>query len=162
VLCQSEAEVAEAQSLVQEHLTSLGLTLSPEKTKLTKFREGFAFLGFAISSWSVTMRPKSVEKFKTKIRELTRRSHNLDQRVITKLNQVIRGTANYFATTFSRCGDLFRGLDRWIRMRLRCMKYKRKRVTDNWRFRLYQFRQRGLLFLTDLSSSFAEIRGVNR
>ena len=143
-------EVAEAQTLVQQHLTSLGLTLSPEKTKLTKFREGFAFLGFAISSWSVTMRPKSVEKFKTKIRELTPRSHNLDQRVITKLNQVIRGTANYFATTFSSCGDLFRGLDRWIRMRLRCMKFKRKSRADNGRFRLYHFRQRGLLFLSDL------------
>ena len=30
----------------------------------------------------------------------------------------------------------FRGLDRWIRMRLRCMKYKRKSRADNGRFRL--------------------------
>jgi len=150
VLCRTEAQVHEAQALVQQHLTSLGLTLSAEKTKLTKFREGFAFLGFAISSWSVTMRPKAVEKFKTKIRELTPRSHNLDRGVIGKLNQVIRGTANYFATPFSCCGDLFRGLDRWIRMRLRCMKYKRKSRADNGRLRLYHLRQRGLLFLMDL------------
>ena len=80
VLCRTEAQVQEAHALVQQHLTSLGLTLSAEKTKMTKFREGFAFLGFAISSWSVTMRPKSVEKFKTKIRELTPRHHNLDAR----------------------------------------------------------------------------------
>ena len=150
VLCQTEAEVTEAFDLVQQHLTSLGLTLSAEKTKLTKFREGFAFLGFAISSWSVGMRPKSVEKFKTKIRELTPRHHNLDQTVITKLNRVIRGTANYFATTFSDCGDRFRGLDRWIRMRLRCMKYKRKSRADNGRIRLRNFRSLGLLFLSDL------------
>ena len=150
VLCRTEAQVQEAHDLVQQHLTSLGLTLSAEKTKTTLFREGFAFLGFDISSWSITMRPKSVEKFKTKIRELTPRSHNLDARVIEKLNRVIRGTANYFATTFADVGDCFRGLDRWIRMRLRCMKYKRKSRADNGRIRLERFRRLGLLFLTEL------------
>jgi RNA-directed DNA polymerase len=150
VLCRTEAEVKEAHDLVQQQLTSLGLTLSAEKTKMTQFREGFAFLGFAISSWSIAMRPKSVEKFKTKVRELTPRSHNLDARVIEKLNRVIRGTANYFATTFSDVGDCFRGLDRWMRMRLRCMKYKRKSRADNGRFRLERFRRLGLLFLSDL------------
>jgi hypothetical protein len=96
------------------------------------------------------MRPKSVEKFKTKVRELTPRHHNLDATVITKLNSVVRGTANYFATSFSDVGDRFRGLDRWIRMRLRCMKYKRKRRTDNGRFRLVHFRRLGLCSLTEL------------
>jgi RNA-directed DNA polymerase len=150
VLCRTEAQVKEAHDLVQQHLTSLGLSLSAEKTKTTQFREGFAFLGFVISSWSIAMRPKSVEKFKTKVRELTPRSHNLDARVIEKLNRVIRGTANYFATTFSDVGDCFRGLDRWIRMRLRCMKYKRKSRADNGRIRLERFRRLGLLFLSDL------------
>lgn len=150
VLCQTEAQVQEARDLVQRHLTSLGLSLSAEKTKTTQFREGFAFLGFDISSWSITMRPKSVENFKTKVRELTPRSHNLDARVIEKLNRVIRGTANYFATTFADVGDRFRGLDRWIRMRLRCMKYKRKSRADNGRIRLERFRRLRLLFLSDL------------
>jgi group II intron reverse transcriptase/maturase len=150
VLCQTESQLQEAFDLVQRHLTSLGLTLSAEKTKQTKFREGFAFLGFVLSSWSVTMRPKSVEKFKTKIRELTPRHHNLDQEVITKLNRVIRGVAHYFATPYAEVGDLFRGLDGWIRMRLRCMKYKRKSRADNGRFRLRYFRRMGLLSLSDL------------
>jgi group II intron reverse transcriptase/maturase len=150
VLCQTESQVQEALDLVQRHLTSLGLTLSAEKTKVNKFREGFAFLGFTLSSWSVTMRPKSVEKFKTKVRELTPRHHNLDPGVITKLNRVIRGTANYFATPYSKVGNVFRGLDRWIRMRLRCMKYKRKSRADNGRLRLRHFRRLGLLFLSDL------------
>ena len=127
----------------KHHLTALGLTLSAEKTKMTQFREGFAFLGFAISSWTVTMRPKSVEKFKTKIRELTPRHHNLDHEVVTQLNAVVRGTANYFATTFSAVGDLFRGLDRWLRMRIRCMKFKRKSRADNWRLRLKHLRSLG-------------------
>jgi RNA-directed DNA polymerase len=150
VLCKTAAGVQEAHDLVQRHLTSLGLTLSAEKTKTTQFRDGFAFLGFAISAWSVTMRPKSVERFKAKVRELTPRHHNLDAAVITKLNSVIRGTANYFATSFSDVGDRFRGLDRWIRMRLRCMKYKRKSRADNGRFRLVYFRRLGLCSLTEL------------
>jgi RNA-directed DNA polymerase len=150
VLCRTEVQVQEAHDLVQRHLTSLGLTLSAEKTKTTQFRDGFAFLGFAISAWSVTMRPKSVEKFKAKVRALTPRHHNLDAQLIKKLNSVIRGTANYFATSFSDVGDLFRGLDRWIRMRLRCMKYKRKSRADNGRFRLVYFRRLGLCSLTVL------------
>ena len=150
VLCKTEVQVQEALALVQQHLSSLGLTLSPQKTKTTRFREGFAFLGFDISAWSVAMRPKSVEKFKDKVRELTPRSHNLDATVIRKLNSVIRGTANYFATSFSHVGDRFRGLDRWIRMRLRCMKFKRKSRTDNGRLRLKQFRRLGLCSLTEL------------
>jgi len=147
VLCRSAAAVQEAHALVQRHLTSLGLTLSAEKTKTTKFRDGFAFLGFAISAWSVTMRPKAVEKFKDKVRALTPRHHNLDATIITKLNAVIRGTAHYFATSFAAVGDCFRGLDRWIRMRIRCMKYKRKSRADNGRFRLVHFRRLGLVSL---------------
>ena len=96
------------------------------------------------------MRPKSVEKFKTKIRELTVRHQNLDQEVVTKVNQVVRGTANYFATAFSTVRDLFRRLDRWIRMRIRCMKFKCKRLTDNWRLRRKHFRNMGLISLADV------------
>jgi RNA-directed DNA polymerase len=150
VLCESEAKVKEAHDLVQCQLTQLGLALSPEKTKQTQFREGFAFLGFTISSWSVSMRPKSVEKFKTKIRELTVRHHNLDQDVVMKVNQVVRGTANYFATAFSDFRNLFRSLDRWIRMRIRCMKFKGKRRSDNLRLRRKHLRNLGLISLSDI------------
>jgi len=150
VLTKSEAKVREALDLVQQKLTTLGLALSPEKTKMTTFRKGFAFLGFDIAAWSVKMRPKSVEKFKDKIRELTPRHQNLDAKVIKKINQVVRGTANYFDTAFSQCRNLFRTLDRWIRMRIRCMKFKRKRKTDNWRVRVKHLRNQGLLCLSEV------------
>jgi group II intron reverse transcriptase/maturase len=149
VLGLTETQVMEAHELVQQHLAQIGLTLSAEKTKRTRFREGFAFLGFVLSSWSVTMRPKSVEKFKTKIRELTVRCHNLDHAVVTKVNQVVRGTANYFAAAFSHVRDLFRRLDRWLRMRIRCMKFKSKRLTDNWRLRRKHLCNQGFVFLSD-------------
>ncbi len=83
---------------------------------------------------------------------MTRRHHNLDADVVTKLNQVTRGTANYFATTFSHCSALFRTLDRWLRMRLRAMKYKRKSCADNGRYSTDRFCRQGLLFLGDLMS----------
>ena len=139
---------------------SIGLTLSAEKTKMTTFRKGFAFLGFDIAAWSVKMRPKSVEKFKDKIRELTPRKQNLDAKVINKINQVVRGTANYFDTAFSHCWNLFRTLDRWIRMRIRCMKCKRKSVSDNWRVRLKHLRRRGLLFLSEARAPPAKERSA--
>ncbi len=154
VLCRSEDEAKEARTLVEQLLANrLGLSLSPEKTKVTRFQEGFTFLGFDLKSRFVRMRAKSVENFKTKVRRITRRSHNLDAEMIEQLNRVIRGTANYFATPWSHCGDMYRSLDRWIRMRLRCMKFKRKSKVDNVRVRLKHFRNMGLLSLSNLRSA---------
>jgi group II intron reverse transcriptase/maturase len=147
VLGQSEDEVKAAHALVQQHLELIGLTLSAEKTRLTTFQEGFAFLGFDISARSVTMRTKSVEKFKTTIRELTTRHYNLDREVIRKVNAVVRGVANYFAAPFAHVRSLFRDLDRWIRMRIRCMKSKRKSRSDNWRIKVKYLDRLGLLEL---------------
>jgi group II intron reverse transcriptase/maturase len=150
VLCRTALLAQEAHRLVQEHLTGLGLSLSAEKTKTARFAEGFTFLGFRVSSWSVTMRTKSMEKFKARIRELTERHCNLDERVVQKVNQVIRGVVNYFATPFSQVRSLFRELDRWLRMRLRAMKWKRKSKLDNWRMRVDHLRHQGFIFLCDV------------
>lgn len=150
VLCRSESQAQEAHGLVQQHLTGIGLTLSPTKTKITRFAEGFQFLGFAISSRSVTMRAKSLEKFKTRIREETERHRNMDAGVVTKVNQVVRGVANYFATEFSHVRSLFRELDRWLRMRLRAMCKKRKSKIDNRRVQVKHLRRLGFVFLSDL------------
>lgn len=150
VLCKSETQAKGALTIVESFLTSeLKLALSPEKTHITTFSKGFAFLGFDISSRAVKMRAKSVEKFKDKIRALTVRSHNLDKALITRVNQVVRGTANYFATPFSHNRHLFTELDKWIRVRLRSMKFKRKWKTDNRRFRVKHFQNKGLLCLSD-------------
>ena len=95
------------------------------------------------------MRAKSVEKFKDKIRERTPRHHNLDAQVVKKVNAVVRGTANYFATPFSKVVDPFRTLDRWLRMRIRCMKFKCKRKSDHWRLQRKHLTNLGLVFLSD-------------
>ncbi len=154
VVCKTRSQAEAALALVEEIMTDLGLSLSPEKTKIASYGKGYEFLGFRLSSRSRTMRPKSVEKFKTKIRELTRRCHNLDARAIERLNRVIRGTANYFATNFSTCIWLFQQLDKWIRMRVRCMKFKRKSECDNYRLRQGSFDKKlGLLKLLSFTNT---------
>jgi group II intron reverse transcriptase/maturase len=151
VVCSTQRRAQEALALVERTLRDdLGLSLSPEKTTITTYGTGYEFLGFAISSRSCRMRDKSVRKFKAKVRELTVRKHNLDRKGVEKLNRVIRGTANYFAAPFAKCRWQFQKLDSWIRMRLRCMKKKRKRRQDNRKVRVRYFRRKfGLLTLEE-------------
>ena len=151
VACQTKQQAQEARTLVEQVLeTDLGLSLSPDKTEITTYGKGYEFLGFFLSSRSRRMRDKSVQKFKAKVRELTIRKHNLDRKGVTKLNQVIRGTAQYFGTTFSTSRWNFQKLDSWIRMRLRCMKLDRKNYNDNHKLRVGYFRRKlGLLTLEE-------------
>jgi len=147
VVTQSRPQAEEALKLVTQTLAELGLSLSAEKTRISTYRSGYAFLGFKMSRRSRNMRDKSKRKFEEKVRELTCRSHNFAQEVIEKLNRVIRGTANYFATRWSTVRLRFRRLDCWIRRRVRCMKYKQFSLHHNRKMRLKQFERLGLLSL---------------
>lgn len=149
VAAATQRQAKEAMDLAASTLGELGLTLSPEKTVVTTYGKGYSFLGFVISSRSKRVRPKSIGKFKDKVRGLTIRKHNLDPACIERLNRVITGTARYFATEFFTGREVFHKLDSWIRMRLRAMKYKRKSRNDNWRFRNSKFKKLGLLSLED-------------
>lgn len=150
VLCRSYAEAEEALTRVTEATANLGLRLSPEKTRIARFTEGFAFLGFEINHRGRNMRQSSVEKFKARIRELTIRSHNLDARVVQRVNRVIRGVANYFATDFSTVTKQFRYLDEWMRKRIRMMKLKRISRMDNEKLPNRYLRRMGFIFLSDM------------
>jgi RNA-directed DNA polymerase len=147
VLCQTQAQAEEAKTQVARILNQLGLQLSAEKTRITSYAKGYCFLGFVMSSRSKRMRPKSQDKFKDKVRELTVRKRNLDAQLIGELNRVIQGTANYFAPRWSTNRWLFQKLDSWIRRRLRCMKFKYFSYHHNHRMRLKQFAKLGLLSL---------------
>jgi RNA-directed DNA polymerase len=164
IVCQTKRQAQEALDLVRHVLeTELGLALSPEKTEITTYGKGYEFLGFHLSSRSRRMRNKSVLKFKAKVRELTVRKHNLDRKAVEKLNRVIRGTANYFAADFSTCRWMFQKLDSWIRMRLRCMKLKRKNYSDNHKLRVAFFsRKLGLLTLEEFCTSRDQHGNVRR
>jgi group II intron reverse transcriptase/maturase len=153
VLCPTRAQAEEARTQVTQILHQLGLQLSAEKTRITTYGKGYSFLGFVMSSRSRRMRPKSQDKFKEKVQELTCRSRNLDAPVIEKLNRVIRGTANYFAPRWSTSRWLLRKLDSWIRRRVRCMKFKGFSYHHNRRMRDKQFVRLGLLSLESFCGS---------
>lgn len=148
VLAKSMPEIEKARDLVQHVIEGkLQLKLSPEKTKITTFDQGFDFLGFHFSRSGVTIRTKSVERLKEEIRNLTIRSHNFSAEVILSLNRVTRGVANYYATEFSTVKTQFFKLDQMIRRRLRCMKQKRISGNDNHRIPSHYFERKGLLSL---------------
>ena len=148
VLCPTPGQAKEALAFVQHVLEQrLKLHLSLEKTKVTSYGKGYSFLGFVLSSRSRRMRPKSLKKFKDKVRELTCRKHNLDAALVDDLNRVIRGTAQYFATRFFTGRKTFNRLDSWIRMRLRCMKTKKKSTCDHLKLHNKVFDRLGLLRL---------------
>jgi len=148
VLAKSGSEIEKAYDIVRDTIENeLMLKLEPMKTKITSFKQGFEFLGFSFSSHGISIRTKSVENLKNKIRKLTIRSHNFSGDVIDSLNLMIRGVANYYATYFSTVNTQFQYLDRMIRRRLRCMKKKRISKMDNFRIRNRYFERKGLLSL---------------
>ncbi len=122
----------------------LGLQLSKDKTELTNFKRGFRFLGYHFIGTYKGISDKSLDKLKDNVRNITRRSQGVNlNTIIGRLNPVIRGHVNYF-----RLGDVqvvYRRLDSWMRMRLRCFKFSRKWRTDNRRLPIRRFRRMGLL-----------------
>ena len=68
---------------------------------------------------------------------------------MSKINSVVRGVARYFATPFATVTKQFEQLDLWLRSRLRSMKLKRKRRTDNFRLQNKHLRRLGLIWLSD-------------
>ena len=147
VICQSRTQAEGALHFVRQVLATLGLQLSAEKTRTTTFGKGYSFLGFVLAAHTRRMRPKSLQKFKDKIRALTVRHYNFEAETIVRLNRVIRGTALYFGASFATSRWLFQKLDSWIRMRLRCMKFKRKQASDNYQLRNRTLTKLGLLSL---------------
>ena len=78
----------------------LGLTVNAEKSKVARPRD-IKYLGFGFYSkkgkWRSKPHLKSVQKFKSKLKDITSRSDakSISDK-ITKVNQVIRGWINYF------------------------------------------------------------------
>ena len=153
VLAKSTSDIEKAQEIVRDTIENvLKLNLEPNKTKVTTFKQGFDFLGFAFSTNGVSMATKSVERLKDKVRKLTIRSHNFSGNVIENLNRMMRGTANYFVADFSTVNAQFLKIDEMIRRRLRCMKKKRISVKDNLRIPNRFFQRKGLVSLCSLIS----------
>jgi len=124
VLVRSQRAAQRVMTSVTRYLEeSLGLQVNKEKSKATLIKE-VTFLGFQILRGKIRVSNKAREKFKNKIRELTRRNNPFSMyQILQKLNEYLRGWLNYFK--IQEFKYLFRDLDAWVRSRLRSMQLKK-------------------------------------
>jgi RNA-directed DNA polymerase len=119
VQCRSKAEAEAALALIQQWAQEHGLTVHPTKTRIVDANEkgGFDFLGYHFERGMKWPRQKSMDKFKDKIRNKTRRTQGKSMgEIITSLNPTLRGWFEYFKHSH---WTTFRDVDGWIRGRLR-------------------------------------------
>ncbi len=79
------------------------------------------FLGFSVTSCEeikLRISPRKKERFKERIRKLTRRSYSISmQERLKRLNAYLLGWSGYFGIAETK--SIFQKLDKWIRRRLR-------------------------------------------
>ena len=122
--CSKELLEQEVMPIIKDFMGERGLTLSPEKTKITHISDGFDFLGQNIRSYNgkVLTKPSkaNVATFLGKVRSVIKRNKALDQtHLIQTLNPMIQGWANYHQhivakATFARVDhEIWRTLWQW-------------------------------------------------
>jgi RNA-directed DNA polymerase len=157
VLCRSRDEAEAALADIREWVEANGLTLHPDKTHLGDCRQrgqGFDFLGYRFEVGLRLIRKRSLDRFKDKVREKTRRTQGVSlERVIANLNPVLRGWFGYFKHAH---WTMFPPLDGFIRRRLRAILRKQSGRggqgachTDTTRWTNAFFAQAGLFTLQD-------------
>lgn len=89
---------------------------------------GIKFLGYTLQECSQTLgvaqlnvHPKPIERFKSKIRAITRRGDSIKE-VIKQLNQALTGWVNYYRK--ASMTPLLKSLDGWIRRRIRMLQWR--------------------------------------
>src|SRR5690349_19476754 len=100
------------------------------------------FLGFSIANDGSERRiaPKALEKFKTQLRALTRRTRGLGlQQVVDDLAPYLLGWRGYFG--FCQTPRVLTNLEAWIRRRLRMYLWRQWRTGPN---RFKELRRRGV------------------
>lgn len=120
----SPEQLKEVQALVQEFLKERGLTLSPEKTKITHIDQGFDFLGQTIRKHKgkLLIKPskKNVQAFLHKFQAFLHANKQTSAgALIARLNPKIKGWANYHryvvsSRVFGKVdAEIFHKLWRW-------------------------------------------------
>ncbi|OTH32702.1 group II intron reverse transcriptase/maturase, partial [Pseudomonas aeruginosa] len=97
----------EVMPIIKDFMRERGLTLSPEKTKITHIDEGFDFLGQNVRKYNgkLLIKPSNanVATFLEKVRSAVKGNKALDQpRLIRMLNPMIQGWANYHQHVVSK------------------------------------------------------------
>ena len=138
ILCESQEQAQQALQEVRQWVEQAGLTLHPVKTRIVDTRQagGFDFLGYHFERGMRWPRQKSLEKFKEAIRQKTQRTRSGSmQQIIEETNRTLRGWFNYFQHSID---NIFGGLDKWTRGRLRSILRKRHKGKGRARGRDHQ------------------------
>jgi RNA-directed DNA polymerase len=126
--------MASISAFITRHLK---LNVNVEKSAVGRPWER-KFLGFRISADSPPLReiaPKSVARFKHRVRQITRRARGVSiDRVVKDLRPYLRGWSEYFG--WCETPWLLRDLDKWVRHRLRCYLWVQWRTPRRRRARL--------------------------
>jgi group II intron reverse transcriptase/maturase len=142
VTCTSATEARAAIAAALRILSVPGVQLHPQKTRVVHVRRGFEFLGYLIrrgrhlqlppgkivtgaisGALYAYPREKSIQRFRDRVRQLTRRCVPLKTKdLIEQLNPVLRGWGHYYKRAHVR--TLFNKLDRWIERRIWSHRYK--------------------------------------
>ena len=105
--------------------TKLKLKVNEQKSAVARPWER-KFLGFSFTNAGVPKRriaPKAVDRFKERVRELTSRTRGVStERMAEDLTRYLRGWLGYFGKC--ETPSVLRGLEKWIRRRLRSMVWK--------------------------------------
>lgn len=138
LLCQTRQQAEHARDIAAEALAPLGLTLSPEKTRVTHLDEGFDFLGWHYKGRQRWPRDKSAKAFRHKVKAITRRKRpGSMQAICTELAPLLRGFYIYFRNGNS--AGTFSQLTGWLRRRLRSILRKRQNGKSGISARLDHF-----------------------
>jgi RNA-directed DNA polymerase len=123
-------------------MTKLKLKVNEQKSAVAR-PWARKFLGFSFTSAGIPKRriaPKAVDRFKEKIRELTRRNKGVSiERMAEKLTWYLRGWIGYFGKC--QTPSVLESLDQWIRRRLRSVIWRQWRLGST---KFARLRQRGV------------------
>ncbi len=124
ILCKSERSAKHALEVATEFLeTKLKLAVNREKTHITNCMEGVKYLGVEIFCRYTKIQEKKLKSFKGKVKKITKKNQGINLKMILeKLAPLLRGFSNYFR--IANCKEVFKGLMRWIRRRLRMVQLK--------------------------------------
>jgi RNA-directed DNA polymerase len=128
VFAKSQRSAERIMASVTRFLTdTLRLVVNQEKSRVVASKE-FEFLGFAFpkSRATINVSPKSIQRFKHRIREITGRSRGISmEHRLSLLRSYVRGWMGYYGLASQL--KLFDRLDRWLRRRIRMCYWKQWR-----------------------------------
>jgi len=168
VMCRSAEEAAQALTVIDDWMEQAGLRLHPEKTRIVSLEaeERFTFLGYTYWNGGRGPSKQAGSRLCERLRPLLRRTNGRSMAdIIKRVNAVLRGWWEYFQDTgiwsFSK-------YDKWVRMRLRAILWKRQKKRLGKRYRRQDANRRwpnaylercGFISLTQIhSAATAQLR----